>query len=154
MSLKKEKSQIGLRTSTAAKLICRANTLFNSSSSFKGDIAVSLCSQNVSSCVNELDFSSQKSDENLKPVCNERLSSELDRLFSVFTPESLSSLLNDLLSKESMTKSTYTTNDSEKYGFPMSTFLKRIPCQPLTYKSLEIACHFVDDYAQKLLCKS
>lgn len=39
-------------------------------------------------------------------------------------------------------------------GFPMSSFLQNIPVQPLKYKSFETACHFIDDYSQKLFDNS
>lgn len=42
---------------------------------------------------------------------------------------------------------------NEKFGFPLSKFLQSMTTQPLKYKSLETACHFVDDYVQKLLSK-
>ena len=37
------------------------------------------------------------------------------------------------------------------YGFPLSDFIHRIPVTPLKYKSFETACHFLGDYADKLL---
>ncbi|XP_066930345.1 methyltransferase-like protein 25B isoform X1 [Clytia hemisphaerica] len=43
---------------------------------------------------------------------------------------------------------------SEFYGFPMSDFIRKIPVQPLKYKSFETACHFLGDYADKLLGNS
>lgn len=42
---------------------------------------------------------------------------------------------------------------TDTYGFPLSLFLQRMSRQPLKYKSLETACHFLDDYVQKLFSK-
>jgi len=36
-------------------------------------------------------------------------------------------------------------------GFPMSMFVSKQPSPVLTWEALEMACHFVDDYKQKLL---
>ena len=45
-------------------------------------------------------------------------------------------------------------NEKEKqYGFPLSHFLHTIPVHSLKYKSFETACHFLGDYAEKLLGK-
>jgi len=41
----------------------------------------------------------------------------------------------------------------KQYGFPLSHFLHTIPVHPLKYKSFETACHFLGDYADKLLGK-
>lgn len=45
-------------------------------------------------------------------------------------------------------------NEDTEHGFPLSQFLQRIPYQPLKYKSFETACHFIDDYTDKLLSNS
>ena len=42
-------------------------------------------------------------------------------------------------------------NSGDVYGFPLSDFIHRIPVTPLKYKSFETACHFLGDYADKLL---
>jgi len=47
-----------------------------------------------------------------------------------------------------------TVDSGPEYGFPLSKFLQHIPCQPLRYKSFETACHFIDDYTEKLLTNS
>ena len=42
-------------------------------------------------------------------------------------------------------------HDGIVYGFPLSDFIHRIPVAPLKYKSFETACHFLGDYADKLM---
>ena len=53
--------------------------------------------------------------------------------------------------------SNHTGHNSEyqsQYGFPLSVFLQRFDFQPLRYKCFEVACHFVDDYIEKLMSNS
>ena len=53
--------------------------------------------------------------------------------------------------------SNHTDHNSEylsQYGFPLSVFLQRFDYQPLRYKCFEVACHFVDDYIEKLMSNS
>ena len=48
-------------------------------------------------------------------------------------------------------KDNNSTCNNEFYGFPLSQFLHEIPVTPLKYKSFETACHFLGDYADKLI---
>ncbi|XP_012556070.1 methyltransferase-like protein 25B isoform X2 [Hydra vulgaris] len=157
MSLKEDfinknfsKQKVGFSITTVDQLLCRTDSFCRSCNSFKKMMAGNALCEYLEKGV--FDFSKMESEENILNPGSTLCYINLCRLFSVFTSKSLVSLLKILLSKKYL--KTCITDESKKYGFPMSSFLKSIPCQPITYKSLEVACHFIDDYAEKLLCNS
>ncbi|XP_065671514.1 methyltransferase-like protein 25B isoform X5 [Hydra vulgaris] len=157
MSLKEDfihknffKPKVGFSITTVDQLLCRTDSFCISCNSFKKMMAENDSYEYLEKGV--FNFSKMESEENILKPGSTLCSINLYRLFSVFTSKSLVSLLKILLSKEYL--KTCITNESKKFGFPMSSFLQSIPCQPITYKSLEVACHFIDDYSEKLLCNS
>ena len=95
-------------------------------------------------------YSDTKTPQNEDRLCFDDFS--LKTLHSNY--EYLSKCNNSFPHHKTLPENTEHEQSSEFYGFPMSDFVQKIPVQPLKYKSFETACHFLGDYADKLLGKN
>jgi len=165
---------IGLHT--CGDLASTMLKVFKSTPAISAVVSVSCCYFKMTlKGDNEIDGFAKTSDM-LKSLslAGEEKNGNIDQLYGHFRLDSLYKLLeqNTNLDPSSASSGTLTNgfgtahdenshellenqgNQNTEYGFPLSKFLQRIPYQPLRYKSFETACHFIDDYTEKLLNNS
>ncbi|XP_057303725.1 methyltransferase-like protein 25B isoform X1 [Hydractinia symbiolongicarpus] len=154
--------------------------VFKNTPMIRGIVSVSCCyfrmslkeDSNNSTCGCRASFTLSSFYQNIKNVQN-RNDEETNSVFSIVNPTISENVLNshfknnlssnylkNYFNKDGVTQGCNQCNCHFKCGrtegetdcgFPLSKFLKRLPYQPLQYKSFETACHFVEDYAKKLL---